>query len=46
LDMGVESMERGEPINIVISRRATSNRPYLSENEFSAVADLNQQLRF
>jgi len=46
LEMGVESMERGEPIGIVISRRSTSNRPYLSEHEFTAVADLNQYLRF
>lgn len=46
LEMGVESMERGEPIGIVISRRSTSNRPYLSEHEFTAVADLNQNLRF
>ncbi len=45
LAMGRESLERGVPIAQVISDRGRNGQPYLSEHEFTVVADLNRQLQ-
>lgn len=44
LDMGRQSLEENISIKDVIQRRATAGEPYLSEHEFSALADMNRQL--
>lgn len=45
LEMGRESLERGTPIKEVIERRARAGELYLSEHEFSILADLNRTLQ-
>ncbi len=45
LDMGRQSLETGSPITQVIQERAKAGLPYLSEHEFSTVADLNRALQ-
>lgn len=46
LDMGRQSLDSGIPITQVVQQRAQANQPYLSEHEFSVVADLNRQLQY
>ena len=45
LAMGRQSMEQAMGISEVIKRRAAANQLYLSEHEFTALADLNRQLQ-
>lgn len=45
LDMGRQSLEQGVGIGQVEQQRAQQGRPYLSEHEFSVIADLNRQLQ-
>ena len=45
LAMGRQSLEQGLPIGQVIQARAAAQQPYLSENEFDALADLNRRLQ-
>ncbi len=45
LDMGRQSLEQGIPIAKVVQQRAAAGLPYLSEHEFSIVADFNRQLQ-
>lgn len=45
LAMGRQSMEQGMAISEVIKQRTTANQLYLSEHEFTALADLNRQLQ-
>lgn len=46
LDIGVESINQGKSVNEIISQRKQQNKPTLSEEEFNAVVELNQKLRF
>lgn len=43
--MGRESLERGVPVSQVIADRGRTGLPYLSEHEFTVLADLNRQLQ-
>lgn len=45
LDMGRDSLEQNIAITEIIQGRARKNQPYLSEHEFTALADLNRQLQ-
>ncbi len=45
LDMGRQSLEQAMSISEVIKQRATANQFYLSEHEFTALADFNRQLQ-
>ncbi|MBI2984258.1 MAG: hypothetical protein HYY50_01390 [Candidatus Kerfeldbacteria bacterium] len=45
LAMGRQSLDENIPIREVVQRRARNNQPYLSEHEFTALADLNRQLQ-
>lgn len=44
--IGIESMHTGRPVAEVAADRERRGEPTLSEAEFNAIADLNQQLRF
>ncbi|MFH1366961.1 MAG: hypothetical protein ABIH38_03150 [Patescibacteria group bacterium] len=46
LEMGRQSMERARTIREVVEERTASGQPYLTEKEFSDLADLNKELRF
>jgi hypothetical protein len=46
LAMGRQSLEQGAPITEVVQQRARLGQPYLSEHEFTSLADLNRQLQF
>lgn len=46
LELGNESMVSQRPIRVVIAARQAQGQPVLTENEFAAIADLNQTLRF
>lgn len=45
LAMGRQSMEQAMGITEVIKQRSAANQLYLSEHEFTALADLNRQLQ-
>lgn len=45
LDMGRQSLEQATSISDVIKQRAAANELYLSEHEFTALADFNRQLQ-
>ena len=45
LTMGQESLEVGTPISQVIADRGRRGLPYLSEHEFSVIADLSRRLQ-
>lgn len=45
LTMGRESLEQGAPISQIITTRTRQGQPYLSEHEFTILADLNRQLQ-
>lgn len=45
LTIGRESLEKGMPISQIIAERGRLGQPYLSEHEFSVLADLNRQLQ-
>lgn len=45
LDLGRQSMEEGISMTDVIKRRSDARMPYLSENEFSALVELNRHLQ-
>lgn len=45
LEMGRQSLDLGTPIGQIIESRARQRLPYLSEHEFTVVADLNRQLQ-
>lgn len=44
--MGIECMQNRVTIKELIEQRKSKNLPYLSEEEFSAVADLNRKISF
>jgi hypothetical protein len=44
LQMGRDSMEKGIPMSQVIADRGRQGQPYLSEHEFTILADLNRHL--
>lgn len=46
LDMGRESLEENVTIDKVVQHRAAAGKPYLSEHEFNALADMNRRLQF
>ena len=46
LAIGRESMEQGKAIGEIINQRMAKKQPYLTEDEFEAIADLNRSLRF
>ena len=46
LDVGAESIDQGKPILEIISQREQKNQPALTEQEFNAIVELNQELRF
>lgn len=46
LNIGVESINQGKSVNEIIIQRRQQNKPFLSEEEFNAVVELNQKLRF
>lgn len=45
IDMGRQSLDQGIPIREVEKQRAASGLGYLSEHEFTAIADLNRRLQ-
>ncbi|MEK7537606.1 MAG: hypothetical protein AAB619_01375, partial [Patescibacteria group bacterium] len=45
VSMGRDSLELGQPISQIIADRGRRGQPYLSEHEFTVVADLNRQLQ-
>ena len=46
LRIGQESINNKTGINIVINKRMSENKDYISEPEFNAIMDLNKNLRF
>lgn len=44
IDIGVESMNGGKSIHEIILERSTSNKPYLTQEEFDCVARVNRAL--
>lgn len=46
LDIGVESIDQGKSVNEIIIQRQQQNKPTLTEEEFNAVVELNQKMRF
>ena len=46
LDIGRQSMEQKKPIAEIIALGNQSGRPTLTEEEFKAISDLNQKLRY
>jgi len=46
LEMGQESMQQGKTIREVVASRQNQSLPYLTEQEFNGLADLNKKLRF
>ncbi len=46
LTIGQESMSHKKPINIIIEEKKTNNQEYLTNQEFTAIMDLNKSLRF
>lgn len=46
LAMGYQSIEEGKSIKNIIEQRKTEGRPYLTEEEFMVMADLNSQLSY
>lgn len=46
LNIGQESMETRQPVGQLVTQRRQRNEPTLTEDEFSAIADLNRVLRF
>ena len=46
LGIGNDSMAQGKSVKEIIQSRTMEGRPYLTEEEFNAVADLNRRLRF
>jgi len=46
LSMGHEGIESGMSIKNVINKRQAEGKPYLTDEEFQAVADLNGQLNY
>lgn len=46
LDMGKESMEKGQSIEEVSISRMNNSKDYLTKEEFDAIMDLNKSLRF
>lgn len=46
VEIGRESLERGEPVGEVIQDRRAEGRETLTQAEFEAIADLNRELRF
>ncbi len=45
VSMGRDSLEQGQSISQIIADRGRRGQPYLSEHEFTVVADLNRQLQ-
>lgn len=45
IDMGRESMESGKTIANVVLERSQANRPYLSQEEFDMMSEVNSALR-
>lgn len=43
--IGRESLEKAQPISQIIAERGRAGQPYLSEHEFTVLADLNRQLQ-
>ncbi|MBL7141512.1 hypothetical protein ISS21_00205 [Patescibacteria group bacterium] len=46
LDIGAESIDKGKSVIEVITQRQQAGQPTLTEEEFNAVVELNQKLRF
>ncbi len=46
LDIGAESIDKGKSVIEVITQRQKAGQPTLTEEEFNAVVELNQKLRF
>jgi hypothetical protein len=46
LTIGQESMGHKKPVNIIIEEKKTANQDYLTDQEFTAIMDLNKSLRF
>ncbi len=46
LKIGNESISKNKPINVIIKERKLSEKEYLSNEEFTAIMDLNKSLRF
>ncbi len=46
LDIGTEAIDNGLSVEQVIAKRQQENRPALTIEEFNAVSELNQNLRF
>ena len=46
LEMGIEAMEKGVPMETIIKDRKEQGRPYLTEEEIRAIGRLNHRLRF
>jgi len=46
IEMGQESLVSGESIENIMQKRAEQKRPYLTVEEFEAIADFNTSLRF
>jgi hypothetical protein len=46
LEIGIEAMEKGKPVEEVIKERLKENKPTLTIEEFLTIAELNQKLRF
>lgn len=46
LDIGRESMDSNQTIEEIINQRMAEGKPYLTQEEFSAISDLNRKLRF
>ncbi len=46
LTIGQESMNHKKPVNIIIEDKKTANQDYLTDQEFTAIMDLNKSLRF
>lgn len=46
LEMGAESINNGQPVDAIISKRRKEGKDYLDEKEFEAIISLNKSLRF
>lgn len=46
IEMGQESLVSGESIESITQKRAEQKKPYLTAEEFEAIADFNTSLRF
>ncbi|MBU1891052.1 hypothetical protein KJ782_06235 [Patescibacteria group bacterium] len=46
LEIGRQSMEQDKPVLDIVRKRQELGQPYLSQSEFSAIADLNKKISF